>query len=62
MKNSPIQNKIIQMIKEKSSTLLQVIDNTSFSFNELKEVLKEIVEHLRKMSPLYEDFQKKQKK
>lgn len=26
------------------------------------DVLKEIVEHLRKMSPLYEDFQKKQKK
>lgn len=25
------------------------------------DVLKEIVEHLRKMSPLYEDFQKKQK-
>lgn len=44
MKNSPIQNKIIQMIKEKSSTLLKVIDNTSCSFNELKEVLKEIVE------------------
>ena len=26
------------------------------------DVLKDIVEHLRKMSPLYEDFQKKQKK
>ncbi len=43
MKNSPLQNAILRTVKDKSVVLQNVIDNTTFTFDELKVVLKEIV-------------------
>lgn len=43
IKNSQLQNRILKIVKEKSVTLQTVTDETARAFNELKEVLKEIV-------------------